>query len=200
MTQRNRRIRINGILSSIDALSVHLLTSFLVIFLLSTPCVIAWNEPTGFRNIPWGTRPEVVRQHFPDFRCEQGIKHDTIRNSCRGDLKVGTIQVFAIIAYETGGMDSVSLHFTPEDFAEMKAIFIERYGQPTETSAEPVQNRMGAKFVNKILRWSGTVTSIRLEKYSTTITESIAILTTRDAMKFMLEHKQKRAKAGKKDL
>ena len=47
---------------------------FLSIFPASS--VLAWNEPTGFRDIPWGTKPEVVRQRFPDLGIH--LRRDTL--------------------------------------------------------------------------------------------------------------------------
>src|SRR5215510_8383560 len=145
------------------------LTSFSFALLLSAPIVLAWNEPTGFRDIPWGSQPDVVRQRFPDFTCERDFTVTPIKSHCSGHLIIGAVRVFTVIHFETGGMDTVSLLFTSEQFTQMKVTFIERYGQPTKTYTVPIQNAMGAQFINEILEWNGMKVLIRLEKYSTKI-------------------------------
>ena len=97
-------------------------------------------------------------------------------------------------------MDSVTLGFAVEKYDEMKSAFLERYGPPTHTEAKPVQNRMGAQFLNEILLWTGSVLSIRLEKYGASITESFALLITNEASALSQERSKEKGTAGKKDL
>ena len=107
---------------------------------------------------------------------------------------IGSIRAFTLIEFETGGMDTVMLAFTVEKYEEMKRTFLERYGAPTQRETKPVQNRMGAQFVNEILRWSGKVVLIRLEKYGTNITESFAMVTTHAAQ--LLRQKRDKEKGA----
>ena len=83
---------------------------------------------------------------------------------------IGSIRVFTVIEFETDGMDTVMLGFASEKYDEMKNTFLERYGPPTQTETQPVQNRMGASFLNESLTWTGNVVKIRLEKYGSKIT------------------------------
>jgi len=85
--------------------------------------VNAWDEPSGFRDIPWGSPPAVAKEKLPDLSCA---------GRCSGYLTIGQVRVFTMIEFETGGgMDAVSLSFPSSNFYEIKVAFVERYGEPT---------------------------------------------------------------------
>lgn len=102
-----------------------------VLSILAEP-VGAWEEPIGFRNIPWGAPPSVVKEKLPDISCEE---------FCSGALTIGQVPVFGKIEFETrGGMDSISLSFRSRDFFQVKEAFVARYGEPTSRRSETIQN------------------------------------------------------------
>lgn len=124
-----------------------LLLLVLPLISLSPASALAWNEPEGFRDIPWGTPWTVVVEKLYD---PQGWMHrfscDTQNHrSCSGQLTIGSARASAMIHFGTGeiGMDEIYLTFPADDFALMKAAFVEKYGDPTSRETPIVQNRNG---------------------------------------------------------
>jgi hypothetical protein len=64
---------------------------------------------------------------------------------CIAVLEIGPTRPRVSIWFREGGMDAVYLLFPTDDFDALRPIFVERYGKPTATRTEMVQNRMGAK-------------------------------------------------------
>lgn len=168
----------------------------LILFLLffSVSLASAWNEPAGFRDIPWGASPDLVRQRIPSLYCAPST------HTCSGYVMIGDIRVFTMMQFESGGMDIVALRFPTEHFTTMKSIFIARYGQPHVRSMPTVQNHMGAQFVNETLDWQGPRVSITLKQYGTELTHSSGILMTKEHVRAHQEHKKQKVNEGKKDL
>ena len=154
--------------------------------------VDAWDEPSGFRDIPWGSPPAVAKEKLPDLSCA---------GRCSGHLTIGQVRVFTMIEFETGGgMDAVSLSFPSSNFYEIKVAFVERYGEPTARRTSIVQNRMGAKFQNEILEWQGQKIFIKLEQYGSKLTDSWATIQTIEGRRARLERYREKLQEGKKDL
>lgn len=42
----------------------------------------AWDEPVGFRDIPWGAPPALVKEKLPDLVCGK---------ACFGSLTIGQV-------------------------------------------------------------------------------------------------------------
>jgi hypothetical protein len=163
----------------------------LVVLMLGRCLAWAWEEPAGFRDIPWGSSPTYVKEKLPDLSCHV---------YCAAYLMISDIRVGTVIGFDSGGMDLVMLYFSSDSFPQIKGIFLERYGQPTARRNTTVQNRMGAQFENETLEWNGAKVSIMLEKYSTKVTESTAIIETGEGIRVRNERLKQKAKAGKKDL
>ena len=90
----------------------------------------------------------------------------------------------------------VFFSFGSDDFSFIKAVFLEKYGEPTKSASIPVKNRMGAEFLNEELIWDGPNILLKLEKYSSTVTEGRASFTVKSytLMKIKeLEEAKKRA-------
>ena len=162
-----------------------------MLLLVSASVVSAWEEPTDFRGIPWGAKPDEVKQKLPALSCKK---------ECHGYLMIGEIRAFTMILFDSGGMDAVSLSFPTERFSTMKDIFMARYGQPNHRNNEIIHNRLGAMFTNETLSWDGARVKIRLEQYGSRLTHSSAIFMTREHMRASDEQSRQKVKAGKKDL
>src|SRR5712691_12794586 len=108
----------------------------LVILCLSGHAVQAWNEPAGFRDIPWGASVAQVQHHLPMFT----MNHYDMPPSCAGDLSIGDIPVFASITFGPKGMDAVNFLFRAQHFVAMKETFIARYGAPPTRDMLPMRN------------------------------------------------------------
>lgn len=168
------------------------LTMLAIVLSAGVTAATAWDEPAGFRDIPWGSPLAVVKEKLAELNC------GTI---CAGYLRIGQVRVFTVIGFETGGgMDHVSLSFPSGSFYQIKVAFVERYGEPTARRSETLQNRMGAKFENEVLEWNGEKVLIELQKYSSKLTDSRAIIQTAEARRARLERFREKVKEGKKDL
>jgi hypothetical protein len=171
--------------------SVLVLVCVLVVLGGSPLMGSAWDEPTGFRDIPWGTSPAAVKAALPQVTCTYN------GTSCAGDMILGGWALISVyITFGDHGMDAVSFTFATKHFDTMVGAFVERYGEPTTRESHPVQNRMGATFVNDELHWQGERVTISLSKYGTNVTESSATLLTKEAIeRETLRSQQNKAKA-----
>jgi hypothetical protein len=158
----------------------------------------AWDEPDGFRNIPWGSPPSVVAEQLKGVDCYDKTSRGS--PSCSTYVTIGDVRTFVYITFETGGMDRVGLTFPSDAFPRMKIIFVDRYGPPTSSRSETVQNRMGAKYENEILEWAGEKIDIALHRYGSKLTDSYARIETNESKQRRLEEAKKKLKEGKKDL
>lgn len=57
---------------------------------------------------------------------------------------------------------SVTVNAKHENYRDVKAVLIERYGRPASTSRKTMQNAYGAKFSSEVLRWKGRRVSLTL--------------------------------------
>jgi hypothetical protein len=161
----------------------------------------AWDEPSGFRGIPWGASMEVVQEKSPGLYCiDSARRNRSDAGTCAGQLAIGPTTPKVVVRFRSGGMDAVFLSFPTRDFATLRPIFVERYGEPTSTRTEELQNRMGAKFENEILEWSGEKVYILLQRYGSEITDGLATIRTRAGFDEEVSQRMKKLKEGKKDL
>ena len=72
--------------------------------------------------------------------------------------------------------------------------------QASTRNKTTVQNRMGAQFENEVLHWYGERVHIQLEQYGSRLTDSSAILLTKENMRAGNEQTKQKVKSGKKDL
>jgi hypothetical protein len=171
------------------------LSAFAIVFFLTIPTASAWDEPPGFHGVPWGEPQMNVQRQFPAFTCTPlGLP------LCRGNLMLGDFPVDTTFFFGWHGMDRVILLFSPAHFSDIAEAFIARYGQPSSHTQEPIQNRMGAHFLNNSLFWSGAQVSIRLEKYGDKDTESRAFFETSESANVAAEQRQQMQDKAKKDL
>jgi hypothetical protein len=167
----------------------------LVLWVVAEP-VDAWDEPGGFRDVPWGSPLALVQEKLPELRCAGG----DVYADCTGTLIIGDVRVFTKIEFQAGRMDYVYLSFPPADFYAIEVAFVGRYGEPTARRSDTVQNRMGATFQKDILEWQGEKIFIYLAKYGSTLTDSFAIIQTVERMRRALEDYRQKLQEGKKDL
>jgi hypothetical protein len=149
-------------------------------------CVLAFDEPDGFRGVPWGATEEQLRDKVSVVggRCEEYPRNDRWRGDryCEAIFQIGGVDVEALYAFRSGKLVRVNLDFRSSDFDHLAAIFVERYGAPTGTTQEPYKTQGGLETTNKILRWTGPNVIISLRQYAGRITNgSAALMTKADA-------------------
>jgi len=72
---------------------------------------------------------------------------------------------------------SVMVNAMHENYRDVKAVLIERYGKPSSVSNEFLQNGYGAKFSSEVLRWRGRRLSLTMYERSTVPDKSTFIFT-----------------------
>jgi hypothetical protein len=165
----------------------------LVLSILAAAPAFAWDEPSGFRGVPWGASVETVKEKIPEVSCYESV-------ACSGDLWVGTVKTYTRLLLREGGLDAVIVAFPADDFNIIKPIFIERYGQPTSRSTPEVQNKAGARFENEVLLWAGKKVQVTLRRYGDSLTYGLGTIRTQTGLEEEAKKGRDRAKKGKKDL
>jgi hypothetical protein len=90
--------------------------------------------------------------------------------------------------------------FPAAEYTVMRDIFIDRYGPPTVTKRETLQNRMGATFTNEILEWVGARVVIDLRRYGSTLDDGQAVVGLKSVVDREREKAEKARKKGKDDV
>lgn len=182
---------------------MRLLTFMLMSLLLATPA-LAWDEPDSFRGVPWGASllelQTVLQRAGEDVDCKRYVP--PFGGFCMGfGVKIGPAVVNNMYLFSKDGkFESVRMSFQVVHYPSLRAIFEERYGPPTTTRQEEIQNRMGAKFTNEISTWTGERVVISLRRYGSKVTEGRAQISLKSALERDREESEKAIKKGKEDL
>lgn len=70
---------------------------------------------------------------------------------------------------------SVMVNAKHENYRDVKAVLIERYGRPTSAKKETLQNGYGAKFSSEVLHWQGRRVSLTLHERASTVDKTAFI-------------------------
>jgi hypothetical protein len=132
---------------------------------------LAFDEPDGFRGVPWGASEEQTRAALNSRPCEDypfearkaGDRY------CLAPMLFGEINVEAMYTFRADRLARVALHFESRDDDRLSAMFVELYGPPTGIGID----RLG---------WSGASTEILLVRnHSGTMKDTAVIMTTAEA-------------------
>lgn len=159
----------------------------------------AWNEPSGFKGVPFGSSEETLKEKIR-ATCSNLSKPPLPERSCSASLEIGGVAVLATFTLRSGALVGISLKFDSQNFNTIEDIFIERYGTPTAQEDNQVQTRMGATLVNRRDVWDGKLVYITLGRFSNEITQSHALLITKAEMKYGLDSFHEEKKKSAKDL
>jgi hypothetical protein len=199
----------------------------LVTILLSVSICHAFEEPDNFRGIKWGSSPREARAIIHDqWRARGlliayatwseylkfGIKPIEPENGLYGPKrdqgtgeflfsdKIGDATADIHLWFVENKFVQAELTFLPGFFAILETAFTEKYGAPTLQEENEVQNRLGAKFVNKTLSWNGPNIRIRLQKYGTNLTKGRAVIGKADYEDARVREFQQKSRDAAKDL
>jgi hypothetical protein len=117
--------------------------------------VFAFNEPNGFRGMPWGASEsdtvKAIGRTPAWLGCTDNPAVDRVMGdrSCIDRTPIGSVEISAVYSFRSDRLVRVELQFATGDFARLSAIFIERYGRPTSRRQDA-------------LEWSGTSASVFL--------------------------------------
>jgi len=149
------------------------------------PGVLGFNEPDGFRGLPWGASEQAAATKIDKDFCEAYPDNERFRGDrwCVQAFELGAIRISAIYKFRRNHFVRVDLRFESNRFAEVLSIFVERYGRPTSEQRQMVQNRMGAQFENHIVTWEGPKIVINAQRYGADLNEGSATLQTQEELK-----------------
>jgi hypothetical protein len=146
----------------------------------------AWEEPDSFVGIKWGaTKEEAVvalRERGMSITvpptCDPG-RTITGATLCRASVMVDTIVLTGTFRFTDQGFAHASIRFDPSRYPELRAMFVEKYGEPTSTSSKEIGTRSGARLANELLEWMGQKVVLRLERFGGRNTEGAGTVSLR---------------------
>lgn len=165
---------------------------------------VASAQPTlDFKGLPMRATPEAAQEHFHGLRCSEttaGSRRlgtisciNLAQHACRPDTcgprSLATYGGIALEAtqlyFGAEGLQTVILHFKPRDADELIESVTAKFGPPTADDRSAVQNRMGATFDQRTVRWMVGGSQIKVDRYSSTITRGMLSISTPDALAHM---------------
>jgi len=105
-----------------------------------------------------------------------------------------------IATFHDGKLDQGISSFDSAAFDDVIAAIADRYGKATEHTTAPVQNRMGAVFLNETLTWEIGQQRVVAHKYSRDISRSLVAVATKAAIDRMNQDLKALKKAAPDDL
>ncbi len=137
----------------------------LILNVLLCPTIGAQRLPLSFK----GLTPGVTTQ---DQLVERlGIECKEPRNAvsvCSGSEDAG----FYVATFHKGMLASISFIFDHDMWSSFSDGFHTKYGKPGYSVTKVYQNRMGAKFRGRVMRWSKGTESLLLEEYADQLDKS----------------------------
>lgn len=167
---------------------------------LAATNVFAWNEPTGFRDVPFGSSEEQLRQNIPAMSCGGETLGFLPERRCSGYLNIGQVEIYTQFGFRNGGLSRVSFFFRSKDFSSIETAFTAKYGQPTGVEEQNISTRGGLQALNRTLHWRGTKITIRLERYTGSLNDSSGDIETVEEEREQQRRFDEQEKAGAKDL
>lgn len=163
--------------------------------------ILAWNEPLGFRDIPFGTSEQILIQKLPRPRCGDNEDQSVLpERFCSVPLQIGSVEVLGIFYLRSGRFVQLSISFKSEAFSQIEEAFAEKYGKASTSRDEEIKTRGGLEAMSRILEWRGEKVKVRLERYAGSIAHGSAELITLEEEEFQLRRIKNRGKTGAKDL
>src|SRR5262249_35125908 len=110
-----------------------------------------FEEPTGFRDIPFKSSEAHVRARFASARCDQLPPGEATMGDrrCRTQLTIGSVPVTATFVFIQDRFLLLMLSFSTQHFQTLRDTFVARYGSPT------VSNEI-------VAYWGGTKAKVKL--------------------------------------
>lgn len=184
--------------------------------------------PLDFKGIPLGSSDDALRQKFPELRCNvpmqkaqtesmRSIKEYWERKATEADLvcqrafadpeppwplrdfaghKAGSVS----FVYLAGKLMMAEATLPAFAFRDIVEGLTQKYGPPSTSATEILQNRMGATFQNEIVTWRRHNGEIRVSKYDRDLETARYGLTADEYIAEMNRRRANRVKGGAKNL
>jgi hypothetical protein len=153
---------------------------------------VAFDDPDGFRGVPWGASEEELRAKLGGVSADGrwrgvsscfGVPADQRwlgDRLCSGAFLLGDVKVDATYKFRGGRFAGVLLTFESGHYERIARIFVDRYGPPTGTEERPYRTQGGAQSTNQILEWKGALVLINVQRHGDRITRGLAGLWTQE--------------------
>ena len=154
-------------------------------------------EPDGFQDLKFGNTQTEVKTILKE---SVGQCYEQQRNGgCQASTKIGDSLVFLTMLFKDKSLSLISGEFPSSEFMTLKPLFLERYGTPTSDKMDTVTNRLGGKFENETLTWTGKNVSLTLERFHSSISKSNFTLSSNTYIEEVKkEQEEKRKQDAKK--
>jgi hypothetical protein len=130
-----------------------------------------------FKGIEIGgsTTPEQVKEQT-GVKCGGGVNGT---NVCTGYSTIVGKQAFTNILIDAEGkVQRIIVDFDSNNYDQVAAALLQKFGEPSKREVSTVQNRVGGKFTQEQLRWEAGENQVLLERYSSKITKSMLYMST----------------------
>ena len=157
--------------------------------------------------VDWGINAQKFIIHFKYRKQIHTYKAFYLTNFRLGDLVIEEIDFnftsgedqikFKSKNYTKLFLEKVIFHISPNQFEDLLKIFKIKYGEPLKFREFEIQNRMGAKFLQKIALWANSEIQrmINMTKYSTKLDQGKILFIPYDP-NFAKERKEKLIEAA----
>ena len=159
---------------------------------LATPA-LAWNEPDSISGVRWGATQEDLRVQLQ--RAGETVRCDSPELCVSRRASFGAVPVDITYLFpKDGKLEMAIVTFKAPDYRKLRAVFVERYGEPMSPREEPF-GRGCARPTNEILEWSGERVVIDLRHFASNnegrVTIMLKSMRERDTVDGSLEKAQK---------
>jgi hypothetical protein len=179
------------------------------LFALSGP--IAAQEPLTFKGFSVGAERAAFLAGFPSpsMPCSETTCFWSVGSACRGQdyqecrkaLSYGGVMPLSMMAkFQHDKLVSVYLTFSSDRFRDLSAAMIERFGKPNTDEPSVIQNRMGASFENRRLRWDKGDAGLSITQRAGKIDEGAVSFVSMQYAKDQAEERARSAKQKAKEL
>src|SRR5690349_19799980 len=93
------------------------------ILLAMTGTVLGFDEPKGFRGLPWGATEQQMRASLSIARACEDVSAERWQGDryCPARFLIGDVSVYAMYSFRADRFVRVGLHFAPKDFDRLAA-------------------------------------------------------------------------------
>lgn len=168
-----------------------------LILVISSLGAAAADEPLAFKGLALGSTQEEVLKHYPKADC--GIKticFMTARDiETMKEMAIGGIPVPSMMfSFYEGKLERISIWPRSVHFERLSEALKDRYGVPESDLSSPVRTKAGVEFQNRVLVWRQAGGMVRLERYSSKITDSSLSYSSHES----IERQNKEFEEGKR--
>lgn len=185
------------------AVLLLIMTTHILLFPL--PLVAAENTleliPFEFRGHKMGEvidEKELISQGYSCY------DHPPYDRKCRKERsetnKIGNVWVATELYFVNQRFAVLHITFPQTQFETIRDAFAAKFGPPHESIQEPIQNRMGANFLNDIVRWKTTTGTLEISRYASLLQYGKVDIADPGLMKIVEERQKAKGAAAAKDL